>query len=112
MSDIQNLIVNKLEKVEGDISDIKITLVKNTADMERHISRTDGLQDIVQDLNQIVQPMYEAFISQKAVEDYKRKAEEEKKTKREELIYKLKLPGYIVAALAAIGTILAWIGTK
>lgn len=105
MSELDTLILGKLENVESDISDIKVTLVKNTADMERHISRTDGLQEMVTDLNQIVQPIYQEHIAKKAVEEYKKKA-------REDLIYKLKLPGYIVAALAAIGTALAWIMSK
>lgn len=105
MSELTPLILTKIEKVEEDINDIKVTLVKNTADMERHISRTDGLQDIVHDMNQIIQPMYQEFVSKKAVEEYKKK-------QREELLYRLKLPAYIVAACAAIGTALAWIMRK
>jgi len=105
MSELNTLIIQKLENVESDISDIKITMAENTADMKYHIKRTDGLQEMVTDLNQIVQPIYQEHIAKKAIDEYKKKA-------REDLIYKLKLPGYIVAALAALGTALAWIMSK
>lgn len=88
--------------MEDDITDIKVTLTENTKDIKHHISRTDGLQDLTEELQKIVQPLYEEHIAKKAIAEYRKK-------QREELIYKLKLPGYIAAALAALGTILAFL---
>lgn len=105
MSELDTLILTKLESVESDVSDIKVAIVQNTSDLQHHIKRTDDLQVIVEDLNKIVNPLYQEFISKNAIEVYK-------KSRREDIIYKLKLPGYIVAALAAIGTALAWIMRK
>lgn len=105
MSEIQNLIVNKLEKVETDISDIKVAVTENTTDLKHHIKRTDDLQSIVEDLNIIINPIHQDFISKKAIEEYKKK-------QKEELLYRLKLPSYIAGAIVAIGTIIAWFMRK
>lgn len=101
MSEIQNLMLSKIDKMETDIGDIKVTIAENTTDMKHHIKRTDDLQLIVTEVQQLVTPIYQEHIAKKAIEDYKKK-------QREELVYKLKLPGYIAAALAAIGTIAAF----
>ena len=105
MSELDTLIISKLENVEADISDIKVTLAKNTSDMEHHISRTDEVQDLTKELKDIVTPLYQEYISKKAIEEYKKKS-------REDLVYKLKLPGYILAALTALGGALAWLVHK
>lgn len=105
MSELDMIILNKIEKIETDISDIKIAITENTADMKHHISRTDALQDIVEDVTELVKPLYNDFISKKAIEDYK-------KSQRDKLIYHLKLPGYILTALVAIGTLITWFMRK
>ena len=105
MSELDTLIMNKLEKVESDVGDIKVSIVQNTADLQHHIKRTDDLQVIVEDLNNIVNPLYQEFISKNAIESYK-------KTRREDIVYKLKLPGYILAAITLAGTIVAWLVHK
>ncbi len=101
MSEIQSLIVNKLENVESDLTEMKVTLAENTKDLKHHIKRTDDLQMIVTDVKKIVDPLYQDYISKKAVEDYKKKS-------RDDLVYKLRLPVLIVGALTAMGTILAY----
>jgi hypothetical protein len=105
MSELDSLIINKLEKVESDIGDIKVSVVQNTSDLTHHIKRTNDLQIIVEDLNEIVSPLYKEFISKNAVNDYK-------KSRREEIIYKLKIPGYILTAVTLAGTITAWLVHK
>jgi hypothetical protein len=105
MSELDTLILTKLEKVETDVGDIKISIAKNTTDLEHHIKRTDDLQVIVEDLSKIVDPLYQEHISKKAVEDFKKK-------QREDLVYKLKLPGYVLAALAALATFVTWLVHK
>jgi hypothetical protein len=105
MSDIQNLMISKLEKVEDNIDNIKITLVENTKDMKYHIKRTDDLQLIVEDLHTIVKPVYEEFIAKKAIKEYE-------KNRREQLVYRLKLPGYIVGAFVSIGSIFAYFWSR
>lgn len=105
MTELNTIILSKVEKIESDISDIKVTTAENTSDLKHHIKRTNDLQEIVEDLHTIVTPLHEKFVSERAVEEFKKK-------QKEDLIYKLKLPGYIVAALIAIGTILTWITRK
>ena len=105
MTELDSIILNKIEKVDDDIKEIKVTLTENTADLKHHIKRTNDLQTIVEDLHTIVDPLYKEYISKKAVEDYQKK-------QREDLVYKLKLPGYIVAAVAAIASALAWLMSK
>lgn len=105
MSELDTLIITKLEKVESDLGDIKVSVAENTNDLKHHIKRTDDLQDVVENMKELVNPLYQDYISKKAVEDFKKK-------QREDLIYKLKLPGYIVAAFAAVGAILAWLVHK
>lgn len=105
MSELDTLIISKLENVESDVSEIKVDIAKMQVDVEHHIRRTDGLQDITQELHNLVQPLYQEFLAKKAIDEFKKK-------QREDLIYKLKLPGYILAALAALGTALAWLVRK
>ena len=105
MSELDKFIVQKLEKVEADIGDIKVTIAENTADVKHHVQRTDGLQDIVTKLKNMVEPVYQDYISKQAVETYK-------KTRREEIAYKLKIPGYILAAITLASMILAWLVHK
>lgn len=109
---IQDLILTKVSNIESDLTDIKIDVAKNTKDLETHIKRTDDLQLIVTDVQKLVDPLYNEYITNKAVLEYKYKIEEEKKRKREDLIYKLRLPAYLVAAITAIGTIITWLGYK
>lgn len=105
MSELDTILLTKIEKIDSDVSDVKVDIAKIQVDVEHHIKRTDGLQDITTELHTIVQPLYQEYMAKKAVDDYKKRT-------REDLIYKLKLPGYIVAALAAMGTALAWIMSK
>lgn len=105
MSELDTLIINKLETVEGNISSIKDDITDIKVDIAHHISRTDELQDLTKELKDIVTPLYQEYISKKAIEDYKKK-------QRDELIYRLKLPGYILAALTAIGSGIAWLVRK
>lgn len=105
MSDFDTLILTKLEKVESDVGDIKVSVAENTSDLKHHIKRTDDLQVMVEDMKDLVTPVYQDYIAKKAIEDFKKK-------QREDLLYKLKLPGYIIAAIAAIGTALAWLVHK
>lgn len=105
MSELDTLIINKLEKIESDVTDTKVDIAEIKVDVAYHIKRTDGLQDITQELSNLVQPLYQEFLAKKAIEEFKKK-------QREDLIYKLKLPGYILAALAALGTALAWLVHK
>lgn len=99
------IILTKAEKIEADVMDIKVTIAANAADLKYHIKRTNDLQTIVEDLHRKVEPLYVAEQTKIAIEHYK-------KNSRADLIYKLKLPAYIVAALTAIGTALAWIMSK
>lgn len=105
MSEFNTLIITKLEKVESDIGDVKVSVTENTADLKHHIKRTDDLQEVVENMKELVNPLYQDFISKKAVENFK-------KTQRDDLVYKLKLPGYILTALVALAGVLTWLGHK
>lgn len=94
-----------LNRIQEDVTEIKVTLAKNTESLEHHIKRTDTLQEMVD-------PVYQHYMAVKAVEEFKRKQAEERKQKRDAIIYSLKLPALVVAFLAALGTILAWLGFK
>lgn len=98
MSEIDFKILEKIEDVKSDITDMKITLIRNTESLEHHVRRTDELQDIVL-------PVYKDFMARQAVNEYK-------EAKQKAFLYKLKLPAAIIAAISAIGTIVAWIGRK
>jgi len=102
MSEISTILLAKAEMIVSDVNEIKLDITKIQADVEHHIKRTDGLQDITTKLNDIVQPLYQEHMAKKAIEEHKKKT-------REEFLYNLKLPAYTVAALTAIGTALAWI---
>ena len=39
---------NRLDKIQDDLTDIKVTLARNTDSLEHHIERTDSLQTIVE----------------------------------------------------------------
>ena len=105
MAEVCSLILDKVDRIENSVEDIKAATSENTADLKYHIKRTNDLQQIVTDLHSIVTPIHEKFIADKAIEDYRKK-------QREDLVYKLKLPGYILAALTAVGAIVAWLGMK
>jgi uncharacterized membrane-anchored protein YhcB (DUF1043 family) len=98
MSEFNMEIVKSLTNLQSDITDIKITLVENTKSLEHHVKRTDELQDIVE-------PVAKDYLARKAIEEYEAK-------KQEKLMYRLKLPGMIVAALAAIGSLITYFGLK
>jgi nucleoid-associated protein YgaU len=97
MSDIQN-VLKGISDLQSDMTDVKVTLAKNTESLEHHVKRTDTLQDIVE-------PVYKDFLERKAIEEYEKK-------QREKLVYRLKLPAYIVAAIAAVSTMIAWLASK
>lgn len=105
MTEIQNRILDKVDKVEETITEIKITIAENSADLKHHIKRTDDLQDIVVELKTMVNPIYHAKIAADAVA-------KDRKKRREDFLYKLKLPGYIAAALVAVGTIITFFVSK
>lgn len=105
MSEVEKRLLDGLQDLQSDMTDIKITMARNTESLEHHVKRTDTLQDMVE-------PLYRRFIEENAIEAYKKKQQEERKEWREALKYKLKLPGYIVGFLAALGTLLAWLGRK
>jgi len=105
MTELEFKLLEGVQNLQSDMTDVKVTMAKNTEALEYHIKRTDDLQKCVEALDTIVKPVYAEFISKKAVQEYK-------KQQREELVYKLKLPGYIVAALAAVSTIIAWFMSK
>ena len=105
MSEIEQLILNKVEKIEDEVGDIKVAVTKNTADLAYHIKRTDDLQVVVENFSNLISPLHEAHVANKAVDEFKKK-------QREDLLYKLKIPGAIVSALAAIGVILTWLLNK
>jgi len=105
MSELDTIILTKIEKVESDLGDIKVAVAENTNDLKHHIKRTDELQSIVEKFSEVITPLHTDYVSKKAVEEFKKK-------QREDLIYRLKLPGYIVAAAMAIGTAIAWIMRK
>ena len=99
MSEIETLIINKLDKVEEHLDDIKVTLVRNTADLEYHIKRTDMLQDTVSNLNKLVEPIYHERLSSEAIA-------QQKKASQAALMYKLKLLAAIITTLGTIiGTV-------
>ena len=77
------------------IQDVEVTMAKICESIEHHIKRTDILEDMVQ-------PLHTKEIQTGAVKDYKKK-------KREDLMYKLKLPVAIVSSLAAIAAMLNWL---
>lgn len=97
MSDI-NQIMHGITSLQEDMTEVKVTLAKNTESLEHHVKRTDTLQDMVD-------PVYKDFLARIAIEEHEKK-------QRETLVYRLKLPGYIVAAVLAVGTILAWLMSK
>lgn len=105
MSDIQNRLLHEISDVKDHIAEIKVTMARNTESLEHHVKRTDTLQDMVE-------PVFRDFIERKAVEDYKKKVESEKKDSRDKVLYSLKLPGAILAAITATATLLAWLGRK
>jgi lipoate-protein ligase A len=109
MSEIETLLINKVDKIEQDVTDIKEAVIKNTKDLEYHIKRTDDLQTVVEDFSKLISPLHEDYIAKQAVEKYK-------KEQKENLEFKFKIPGfiyYILAMLISAGTIITWlIGLK
>lgn len=77
---------------------MQVDVSKNTIDLSHHIRRTDALQEMVE-------PLYKNWIANKAVSEFK-------KEQRAELLYKLKLPSYIIAAIVAIGTAITFLMSK
>lgn len=77
-----------------EVQKIEITMAKMCESIEYHIKRTDLLEEMVE-------PLHTERIENEAISKYKKK-------KREDLMYKLKLPVAIVAALGAIGALINW----
>lgn len=88
MRDVQIQQHNKVQKIE-------VTMAKMCESIEYHIKRTNLLEEMVE-------PLHERKIKEEAIKDYKTK-------KREELVYKLKLPSLITGALVAAGLIVRWV---
>lgn len=86
--------LTKIDEIRKDMTEVKVTLARNTESLEHHVARTDQLQEMVT-------PVYQDFIAKKAVKEYKEEW-------RKDFVYKLKLPGYILAAMASAGAIWAW----
>lgn len=68
---------------------IELTLAKVCESIEYHIKRTDLLEEMVE-------PIHEKRVKDEAVKEFKKK-------QREDLMYKLKLPVAVVAAIGALG---------
>jgi preprotein translocase subunit Sss1 len=68
---------------------IEVTLSKVCESIEHHIKRTDILEGMVE-------PIHKKKVEADAIKEYKKK-------QREDLMYRLKLPVAVVAALGAIG---------
>jgi len=94
-----------LNKIQEDVTEIKVTLARNTESLEHHIQRTDMLQDMVE-------PVYKHYMAQKAVEEFQIKQEAEQKSKRDKLLYTVKLPAAVLALLASLISFFAWLGFK
>lgn len=102
MSELEQIILSKVDKIDEDVSAIKVAVSKNTKDLEYHIKRTDDLQVVVENFSSLISPLHEAHIAQKAIENYK-------KNKRETFLYSLKIPGAILSALAALAGLITWL---
>lgn len=89
---------SRLKEVEDLILEVRDLTLENTKDLKYHIKRTDDLQDMIT-------PIYQEYIGRKAVDKFK-------KEQKSDLMYKLKLPVVIVAALGAIGAVLSWFMSK
>lgn len=105
MSEFNNIILSKVEKIESDVDAVKVAITENTLDLKYHIKRTDELQNLVEEFGEIIKPLHAEHVGKEAVKKYKQEL-------KQDLVYKLKLPGYIVAALASLGAIMAWLGSK
>lgn len=81
-----------------EISDIKVTLVKNTQSLEEHTKRTEVLE-------QMVLPIHEERLKKIGRDEYKAKMKEERKERRQELLIKLKWPATIITLLGVIAGI-------
>lgn len=86
-----------------EMTNIKVVLAKNTTSLEEHMQQTRLIKGMVM-------PLHEERLRQEGIEAYKEESAKEKKQKRQDLLYKLKLPVAVVAALGAIITLLAWVG--
>jgi len=94
---------NEQKEQRKEMVDIKVVLAKNTTSLEEHMQQTRLIKGMVM-------PLHEERLRQEGIKAYKESAAQEKKQKRQDLLYKLKLPVAIVAALGAIITLVAWIG--
>lgn len=97
--DVTHELVLEIYKVTTDTNDklshMDKTLALNTQALEEHMRRTDILEGMIQ-------PVYQERLAKAAVEEYK-------KEQRSDLLFKLKLPAYIVAAVTATATLIAWL---
>lgn len=98
MSELNIEILKSLTTLQTDISDVKVTLARNTESLEHHVRRTDELQELVE-------PVAKDFIARKAIEEHEIK-------QQDKWLNRLKIPGLIVTTILAIGTLLTWLGMK
>ena len=86
--------VRTQQKTEADKTQkIEVTMAKVCDSIEHHIKRTNILEDMVE-------PLHQQRVETEAVKAYKKK-------QREDLLYRLKLPVALVAALGTLGYIIS-----
>lgn len=104
MSDMENRVLDKIDKIEQDVTEIKTAVIKNTIDLEYHIKRTDDLQVVVEKFSELVHPLHQDFVAKQAVDKYK-------KEQSAKLGMTLKVPSfiyYIVGIVIGLGSIISW----
>lgn len=104
MSDMELRLLDKVDKIEQDVAEIKTSVTKNTIDLEYHIKRTDDLQIVVEKFSELVDPLHKDYISKQAIEKYK-------KEQQAKLGMTLKVPSfiyYMVGILLGLGSIISW----
>jgi len=81
--------------IKDKVHNVEVVLARNTESLETHVRRTDLLEDMIK-------PLHEERLKALAIKEYRQQS-------RADLLYKLKLPVMLVAALGAISTVVAWI---
>jgi len=93
-SDVKD-VHSEVDEVKEKVHKIETIVIKNTDSLEIHIKRTNALEDMVK-------PLYEESIKEKAVKEFK-------KYQKNEFINKLKVPATLISILIGVGTLIAWI---
>lgn len=85
-----------VKEIKEKIHSIDITMAKNTQSLEDHMAQTNLLKEMVL-------PLHTERIERQAIKEYKL-------NQRAALYDKLKIPTFIVSAIAAIATVLKMLG--